>query len=118
MYDYGPSILDKNEENRAIEWAESGYAWDQYCVGNMYDHGRCVQQNDITAVKWYILAAKQGYADAQYNLGNMFSNGRGVPQHNKTAVKLLTLAAEQGHTQAQFNLEILGERLKLDIPKA
>ena len=92
------------------EWrplAEQGNASAQHNLGQMYDKGLGVPQNDKTAAKWYTLAAEQGVADAQFNLGLMYDNGLGVPQDYKTAIKWYTLAAEQGYADAQVNLGVM-----------
>ena len=90
------------EETKRL--AEQGDATAQYNLGNMYDSGRVVPENDAEAVRWYRLAAEQGDAASQNNLGFMYARGEGVPENDAEAVKWYRLAAEQGHASAQFNL--------------
>jgi len=87
--------------------AEQGNAAAQYNLGNIYERGLGVPEDDATAVKWYRKAAEQGDADAQYNLGVMYDKGLGVPQDYATALKWYTTAAEQGKAQAQSNLGVM-----------
>ncbi|MEM9300808.1 MAG: SPOR domain-containing protein [Pseudomonadota bacterium] len=84
--------------------AEEGDARAQFALGTLYDKGLGVQQDDVTAARWYRKAADRGLAPAQFNLGNAFLNGRGVPQDLEVATRYYRLAAEQGLPQAQFNL--------------
>jgi hypothetical protein len=71
-----------------VKWyslaAEQGEAAAQNNLGVMYEHGKGVSQDYMTAVKWFRLAAKQGYGTAQYNLGVMYENGKGVSQNDKS----------------------------------
>jgi len=65
------------------EWqplAAKGYANAQYKLGFMYEEGRGVPLNSITAAKWYRKAAEQGHAVAQRSLGLKYEFGRGVPR--------------------------------------
>jgi TPR repeat protein len=87
--------------------AEQGNAEAQFKLGNQYDDGSGVAQNDAEALKWYRLAADQGYASAQYNLGVMYGEGRGVAPNDVEAAKWYGKAAEQGHAAAQYNLGIM-----------
>jgi TPR repeat protein len=61
-------------------------------LGFMYEYGRGVPQNYVTAVKWYQAAAEQGDADGQYFLGMMFEKGHGVPQSDTLAYMWINLA--------------------------
>ena len=97
------------EETKRL--AEQGDATAQYNLGNMYDSGRVVPENDAEAVRWYRLAAEQGHASAQYSLGFMYSNGRGVLQNNVRAYVCWSVAAAQGHEDAIGNRDIIANRL-------
>ena len=90
------------EETKRL--AEQGDATAQYNLGNMYDSGRVVPENDAEAVRWYRLAAEQGVAFAQSNLGSMYRTGDGVPENDVEAVRWYRLSAEQGDATAQTNL--------------
>ena len=49
--------------------AEQGDASAQFSLGNAYNNGQGVPQDDAPAVSWYRKAAEQGEANAQFNLG-------------------------------------------------
>jgi len=90
--------------------AEKGDAEGQFYLGNMYDSGDGVPQDDAEAVRLYRLAAEQGYTGAYEVLGRMYHGGRGVPQDYVEAVRLYRLAAEQGYAEAQFLLGAMYDR--------
>jgi TPR repeat protein len=69
------------------EKAEAGSASAQFNLGNMYNDGNGVPEDDKEAFKWLRLAADQGVARAQSNLGFMYEKGHGVPQAHKEAVR-------------------------------
>ena len=48
--------------------AEQGYAEAQYELGNCYEKGWSVAQDDQEAVKWYRKAAEKGHAKAKARL--------------------------------------------------
>ena len=96
--------------------ADKGEVWAQYNLGNMYDMGYGVPEDDATAVKWYTKAAEQGLADAQNSLGFAYANGLGVPKDDATAVKWYTKAAEQGLADAQKSLG-LNYAMGIGVPK-
>ena len=68
---YADDFLDLFEDGQrqAFEkWkplAEQGDAEAQFHLGEKYDTGLGVTQDDKEAVKWYRLSAEQGYAKAQ-----------------------------------------------------
>jgi len=88
------------------ERAEQGDATAQYFLGDAYDFGKGVPEDDAEAVRWYRLAAEQGSARAQVNLGFAYANGQGVPEDYAEAVRWYRLAAEQGDADAQYNLGV------------
>ena len=93
------------DEMKAL--ADKGLAWAQYFLGNMYDTGEGVPENDAEAAKWFRKAADQGYADAQLNLGFSYANGEGVPENNIRAYVWWSMAKTQGSTTAAGNLDKL-----------
>jgi uncharacterized protein len=64
----------------------------QTTLGFLYEYGRGVPQNYVTAAEWYCAAAEQGDADGQYLLGLMYEKGHGVPQSDTLAYMWLNLA--------------------------
>ena len=75
-------------------YAEQRNADAQSYLGDMYDRGQGVPEDDAEAVRWYRLAAEQGLASAQLNLGVMHARGEGVPEDDAEAVRWYRLAAE------------------------
>lgn len=65
-------------------------------MGTLHRTGDGVEQDDIEAARWYLLAAEQGYATSQYYLGFIYRDGIGVEQDITEARRWLSLAAEQG----------------------
>ena len=57
-------------------YAEQRNADAQSYLGDMYDRGQGVPEDDAEAVRWYRLAAEQGLASAQLNLGVMYARQR------------------------------------------
>ncbi|WP_299394041.1 hypothetical protein [uncultured Desulfovibrio sp.] len=143
MYDYGEGV--PQDDGKACQWyakaarqgheaglktlkqlAEQGHADAQFRLGEMYDYGEGVPQDDGKACQWYAKAAAQGHeaglktlkqlaeqehADAQFCLGEMYDYGKGVPrdiarawQCYAKAAATFKNAASQGHAHAQFRL--------------
>jgi uncharacterized protein len=73
--------------------AEAGNPGAQFYLGFMYETGRGVPQDYLTAAYWYRRAANQGETTAQYRLGLLFDKGQGVVQDYIEAHKWLNLAA-------------------------
>ena len=76
----------------------------QVRLGQMYEGGLGVTQDDEQAALWYRRAADPGYAPAQNSLGHLYENGRGVPRDYVEAVEWYRKAATQGFAAAQNNL--------------
>jgi len=73
--------------------AEQGDPRAQTQVGLMYETGRGLPQDFMSASYWYRRAAEQGYPRAQELLGLMYDKGRGVGSNYIMAHKWLNLAA-------------------------
>ena len=98
---------DEEMVERLRPWVEKGKAWAQHMLGNRYEHGLGVDQNNEKAVEFYELSASQGYVSAQSNLGQMYHRGLGVDQSYERAAEYYEAAAMQGIADAQFNLGVL-----------
>ena len=93
----------------------------QYSVGQRYDYGDGVEEDDAEAVRWYRLAAEQGHAEAQHSLGILYALGQGVEEDDAEAVRWYRLAAEQGHVEAQLflaNRYEIGSGVERDFTEA
>ena len=89
------------------ELANEGNANAQALLGQMYESGEGVPEDDSEAVKWYRKAAEHGLAEAQHYLGLMYVKGIGVPGNDSEAVKWYRKAAEQGHAKSQLQLGVM-----------
>jgi hypothetical protein len=102
--------------------ANQGYAKAQFSLGNLYQNGAALPQNDSKAFEWYEKAAKQGHAEAQCFLGTYYENGgKGVIKDFSQAVKWYRKAAMQGWADAQGSLAFcyaLGNGVPEDISEA
>jgi len=88
------------------EAAENGNASAQFNLGQMYDNGEGVTEDDREAVKWYRMAAEQGEATmnrtaAQQSLGDAYDKGNGVNQNLIQAYVWYNMAAANGHEGAK-----------------
>jgi hypothetical protein len=77
----------------------------------MYEKGQGVPKNDMTAVKWYRLAAEQGHAYAQINLGVMYGIGKGGIKDWVYAHMWLNIAASSGNKNAVKKRNIFVKRM-------
>ena len=72
----------------------------QFSLGDMYLKGKGVEQNYLTAAKYFRVAAKGNVLGAQYNLAIMYTRGDGVKRDEAMATKWFKLAASKGHRNA------------------
>ncbi|HET9181730.1 MAG TPA: tetratricopeptide repeat protein [Candidatus Angelobacter sp.] len=86
--------------------AERGDAKSQFDLGQAYEAGTGIQQNDDLAAKWYRAAATQDYAPAENRLGVMYSLGRGVNRDKAEALRWYRKAAKHRLPEGCFNVAI------------
>lgn len=101
--------------------ADEGDAAAQVFLGNLYENGEGVSQNNSEAVRLYRLAADQGYASAQVHLGFMYYKAQGVSRNDAEAVRWFRLAADQGDADAQHLLGLMyrsGDHVAQDYTEA
>ena len=91
--------------------AKAGDAEAQYRLGEMYDWGNGVEEDDAEAVKWHRLASEQGNAVGQNKLGWMYEKGGGVEQDYILAYMWYNLAAVQGNENGKSLRNNLAEDL-------
>lgn len=89
------------------ELADKGNAEAQYRLGTLYAEGKGVEQNDATAMTWFLRAAEKGNALAQYNAGASYAAGLGIAKSEADAAKWFRRAADQGMAYAQLNLGLM-----------
>ena len=72
----GRAAFDRQNYQTALRLfqplADQGNAQAQLYIGEMYEKGDALKQDDAEALKWYRKAADQGDAEAQYRLGEMY----------------------------------------------
>ena len=78
-----------------------------HLLGEIYEQGYVVKQDDEQAAYWYTKSAEQGNTGAQVDLGYLYEVGKGVSQSYEQAVYWYTKSAEQGNARAQVNLGYL-----------
>ena len=76
-----------------------------FLLGQIYQGGFGLNQDDAKARLWFTKAADRGFADAQSALGVFHATGRGgLDKSDQEAVRLYKLSADQGNAHAQSNL--------------
>lgn len=94
---------------QAFRWYEAaalaGDVEAQDTMGDIYLDGKWVQQDVLSAVKWYGKGAAQRSPYAQYNLGQMFYNGYPTfPQDYQQSLGWFYQAAVQCFVAAQYTM--------------
>ncbi|WP_374383622.1 tetratricopeptide repeat protein [Dongia sp.] len=74
--------------------ADGGNTNMQVLVGNMYDYGQGVPQDDVQALQWYLMAASKGNTKGQYQAANLYFNSPNVPKNTIEAYRWASLAAK------------------------
>jgi TPR repeat protein len=83
-----------------LPMANSGNAVAQETLGFMYSRGEGVPADDVTALRWFKLAALAGRPDAEFETGKIYRDGRGVPADGHAALFWFRRAADHGMTEA------------------
>lgn len=102
-----------------LKAAQKGYAEAQTRLGNLYDAGAGVPQDEARAVEWYGKAAAQGDDEAQLALGEHAEDDL---NDISTAQKWYEKAAAQSNATAQYRLGLLlisdDTTITRDVPRA
>ncbi|CAM3586382.1 Localization factor PodJL [Vibrio aerogenes CECT 7868] len=88
----------------------------QYQLGQMYQRGEGVEQDEAQAFYWIEQAAENGNTQAQAEVAEAYLTGKGTPQDNEQAIYWLTLLATNGHLSAQIRLGQLFEHQSAGLP--
>jgi TPR repeat protein len=107
--------------NDLLKKAQAGDAAAQFDLGQAYEDGKGVSQDDDAAATWYRKAADQGNAKAENALGVLYSLGRGVPRNKEEAFRWYKKAARQGLPEADYNVAISyynGDGIGSDLNRA
>jgi len=92
------------QHKELFESAEEGSATAQFQLGQLFEYGRGVNQNDQVAISWYEKAAAQQNPNALYRLAVLTDYGWGMESDKKQAFKLYKAAAYLDHELAQHDL--------------
>ena len=114
---YDPSDFKEEFEMWKLLAEQEDNAEAQLRLGQMYQYGFGVKEDDREAVKWYGLAAEQGNAEAQHSLGAMYENTK---DHEKALI-WYWLSAQGGYAEGQLSLGAMyykGEGVAQDYKEA
>jgi uncharacterized protein len=93
---------------QALDWirkaAARRYAPAEFHMGQVYDFGFGVTQNDAEALAWYRRAAEHGSAPGQRAVGDFHRKGRGGAADAAAAAPWYRRAAEGDDLRAQYEL--------------
>lgn len=93
---------------QAIRWirkaAAQQYPPAEFQMGQLYDFGFGVGQNDQEALRWYRRAAIHGHAAAQRAVGEFYHKGRSVAANPAEAARWFQRAADGDDLRAQYHL--------------
>lgn len=83
----------------------------QFRLGELYYHGKGIQEDEKLAVFWWKKAAAHGHAEAMFQLANAYLFGnqaaKFVPDPDREAAIWYFQAASAGHLEAQYSLGLL-----------
>ena len=109
-YSYGDGV--QQDYARAFEWctraaSHAELASSKTLLGDLYFHGRGVEQSLELARHWYEQAAAGGHPHAQFMLGVIYQQGRGVAPDTDAARTWYETAAAGGSSLARDRLDQL-----------
>lgn len=108
---YADAETDEALFKKIYELFDEGNPYATYCLGTLYENGIGVEQDNSTALSYYVVADNMGLPEAKYQLGVTCEFGRcGVTQSYEVAAKIYKEAADLGHSDAQCQLGGLYER--------
>ena len=87
-----------------MKLAKQGNAEAQFKVGEMYENGFGVNQDNREAKYWITRSANQNHETARFKLLYWDMERKGINGENKPKVKELNTKAKQGNAQAQYYL--------------
>jgi len=93
---------------QAVDWfrkaAGQKYAPAEFQMGQLYDFGFAVTQNDGEALGWYLKSAEHGSAGGQRAVGDFYRKGRGVTADAAEAARWYRRGADGDDIRAQHQL--------------
>lgn len=116
---------DKASKAQGAAWiqkaAKQDYEKAMHVLGELYEQGVGVAQNDKLAVEWQTKAAEKGLPEAQVKLAILYDAGKGVEKDESIAAEWAMKAAAQGHAGGQtlYALKLVrGEGVPKNASKA
>lgn len=101
---------ENSAETRALYLCQQnaglGNTLAQYELGERYETGLGLPQDDAKAAYWYEKSADQENSQAQYRLGSIYYYGQGVQQDTDKAIYWWGKAASQGSASATRALNV------------
>jgi TPR repeat protein len=114
-----------DDTSQAVEWfrkaAAQQYAPAEFQMGQLYDFGFGVRQDDGEALMWYRKSAEHGSAAGHRAAGDFFRKGRGVPPDPAEAARWYRIGADGDDVRAQYELGQMyftGTGVPRDYPSA
>ena len=87
--------------------SDTGNAYVQDTLAQMYLEGVGVEKDEKKAFEWYEKSAKLNYALAQFRLALMYLNGIGVEKDEEKAFEWCEKSAKLNYALAQFRLALM-----------
>lgn len=109
MYQRGLAAYSNYNFTEAAKWfrkaAEQEHPAAQRCMGEFYEWGKGVPQNDSIALEWFRRSAENGNDHAQWKMGAMYEVGEVVEQDLDEALKWFEKSAAQGNDLGRYGVE-------------
>jgi TPR repeat protein len=123
-----PNNLEENlisDMDKVNYWyhktAENDNKFALYKLGELYQLGKGVSQNERRAFEFYKKSAEKGFIDAYYKLGHIYNHGYEIDIDKEKAFDSFKVAAEGGNIDAQLAIASLyarGEGTEKDMERA
>ena len=98
-------VVDGEEKIELLtKSAEQGLAISMYELGNIYEYGRGVEENEKEAVVWYMKASQIGYMNASAYVGWCYENGLGVDSDINKAIEYFEKGMRRGSGWAAHHI--------------
>ncbi|HSI10507.1 MAG TPA: tetratricopeptide repeat protein [Chthoniobacter sp.] len=117
----------KMNVEEGIQWLAKAFATSpdspefQIALGDLYERGQDVAEDQKAAMELFRKAAAQGNAEALYHMAELYDWGGGVKKDPAKAIELFRQAAEAGNVEAQFEIGVRlaqGRDVKEDYAEA
>lgn len=124
LYDFGQGGLPQ-DYTQAATWYQLALGQNVPLalnnMGELYQYGLGVSQNDQKAFELYLKSSAQGNRKGQYLAGYFYEQGRATTKNYTKALELYRKSADQGYAQAQNAMGYMyefGYGVKSDVDQA